>query len=71
MLLGGGIEARLAAALEGAGPGELSRVTLARGARQLLLPGEMGESVKLMLLTRGIDAGAADAFRLQDLRGSL
>ena len=42
----------------------------ARGARPLL-PGEMGESVKLMLLTRGIDADAADAFRLQDLRRSL
>jgi SAM-dependent MidA family methyltransferase len=69
VLLGGGIEARLAAAFDGAD--ERSRAVLARGARQLLLPGEMGESVKLMLLTRGIDATAADAFALQDLRGSL
>jgi SAM-dependent MidA family methyltransferase len=71
VLLGGGIEARLATALERAGPDAMARATLARGARQLLMPGEMGESVKLMLLTRGIDAAAADAFRLQDLRRSL
>ena len=70
VLLGGGIEARLAAAMDGAD--EPARVRLARGARQLLLPGEMGESVKLMLLGRGLDADAVPAgFRLQDLRGSL
>ncbi len=69
VLLGGGIEARLAAAFEGAG--ETQRATLAHGARQLLLPGEMGEAVKMMLLTRGIDGAATDAFRLQDLRRSL
>jgi SAM-dependent MidA family methyltransferase len=71
VLLGGGVEARLAAALEAAGPGGMTRATLARGARQLLLPGEMGESVKMMLLTRGIDSEAANAFQLQDLRHSL
>ncbi len=69
VLLGGGIEARLAAAM--AGLGERARAELAGGARRLLLPGEMGESVKLMLLTRGLDDEAAAAFRLQDLRGSL
>ncbi|MCC6172873.1 MAG: SAM-dependent methyltransferase [Gammaproteobacteria bacterium] len=70
VLLGGGIEARLAAAFADAD--EVTRARLAHGARQLLLPGEMGESVKLMLLTRGIDAEAVPAgFRLQDLRGSL
>jgi SAM-dependent MidA family methyltransferase len=70
VLLGGGIEARLAAAFADAD--EVTRARLAHGARQLLLPGEMGESVKLMLLTRGIGAGAVpEGFRLQDLRGSL
>jgi SAM-dependent MidA family methyltransferase len=70
VLLGGGIESRLAAAMEGAD--EPARARLAHGARQLLLPGEMGESVKLMLLTRGVGADAVPAgFRLQDLRGSL
>lgn len=70
VLLGGGIESRLAAALAEAD--EPTRVRLAQGARQLLLPGEMGEAVKLMLLTRGIDAAAVPAgFSLQDLRGSL
>jgi hypothetical protein len=42
----------------------------AAGVRQLMLPGEMGEAVKLMLLTRGIDE-AGGAFRLRDLRDSL
>lgn len=70
VLLGGGIEARLAAAMEHAD--EARRARLAHGVRQLLLPGEMGESVKLVLLTRGIDADAVpSAFCLQDLRGSL
>jgi SAM-dependent MidA family methyltransferase len=69
VLLGGGIEARLAAAFEVADT--RARAELAHGARQLLLPGEMGESVKMMLLTRGLDDAAADAFRLQDLRASL
>jgi SAM-dependent MidA family methyltransferase len=61
-LLGAGIEAELA----------LERDTLARArraseARQLLLPGEMGETFKAMLLTRGAEAGGA-AFAPQDLR---
>ena len=56
VLLGGGIEARLAAAMEHAD--EARRARLAHGVRQLLLPGEMGESVKLVLLTReGCTAG--------------
>jgi len=70
VLLGGGIEARLAAAMEHAD--EAQRTRLAHGVRQLLLPGEMGESVKLMLLTRGVAASGLPAgFALQDLRGSL
>ncbi|MCU0761255.1 MAG: SAM-dependent methyltransferase [Steroidobacteraceae bacterium] len=70
VLLGGGVEARLAAAMQGAD--ERARARLAHGARQLLLPGEMGESVKLMLLTRGVGADAVPAgFRLRDLRDSL
>jgi SAM-dependent MidA family methyltransferase len=49
-------------------------VELTRGVRRLLLPGEMGEAVKFMLLTRGIAADFFDeepAFSLQDLRASL
>ena len=70
LLLGGGVEARLAAAMEGAD--EARRARLAHGARQLLLPGEMGEAVKVMLLTRGLGAQALPAgFSLLDLRGSL
>jgi SAM-dependent MidA family methyltransferase len=70
VLLGGGVEARLAAAMQGAD--EAQRARLAHGARQLLLPGEMGESVKLMLLTRGVGSDAVPAgFRLRDLRDSL
>ncbi len=51
---------------------------LAHQARQLMLPGEMGESFKAMAWTRGLD-GLADAprgaslvgFKLQDLRHTL
>ncbi len=67
-LLGGGIEAHLARASDGAS--ERERVELAHGARQLLLPGEMGESFKVMLLAKGI-ATPLSGMRLQDLRGSL
>ena len=43
---------------------------LAGEARQLLLPGEMGEAFKVMALTRGCDV-ALEGFALQDLRPSL
>jgi SAM-dependent MidA family methyltransferase len=64
-LLGTGIE-RWVADAEGA-------VDLARRAgeaRRLLMPGEMGESFKVMALTRDYDAGLS-GFGLQDLRRSL
>ena len=50
------------------------QLELARGVNRLLLPGEMGEAVKFMLLTRGIPKemfAAEPAFSRQDLRASL
>ena len=41
-----------------------------RLARRLLLPGEMGEAFKAMVLARNFDAALA-GFAHQDLRGSL
>ena len=68
-LLGGGLEAELQlAAAQSSDPVQAAR--RAAGVRQLMLPGEMGESVKLMLLTRGIETESA-AFSLRDLRDSL
>jgi SAM-dependent MidA family methyltransferase len=61
-LLGNGIEADVAA-----GADERARVRLGGEARQLLLPGEMGERFKVMALTRGWDAGVG-GLQLQDLR---
>lgn len=74
-LLGGGIEARLAARLAPptAGEvalGEVARAQLAQGARRLLLPGEMGEAVKVMALAKDCEA-LPTAFALQDLRRGL
>ena len=68
-LLGGGVEALYARACAAA-QSEAERVRLAHGLRQLLLPGEMGESVKVMVLSRGCDIEPA-GLALQDLRGSL
>jgi SAM-dependent MidA family methyltransferase len=68
-LLGGGIEARLAAAQDAA-PDAAARAALAHGARRLLLPGEMGEAVKVMALARGCEV-LPTAFALQDLRRAL
>lgn len=68
-LLGGGLEAELPlAAAPSSDPVQAAR--RAAGVRQLMLPGEMGEAVKLMLLTRGIDTQSG-AFSLRDLRDSL
>ena len=61
-LLGAGIDAELAA--EGS---VLERARAASAARCLLMPGEMGETVKAMLLTRGAVA-TPPAFGVQDLR---
>jgi len=64
-LLGTGIEAELAAAA-----GAQARARLASEARQLLLPGEMGEHFKALALTRGLQA-PLQGFRHQDLRHAL
>lgn len=64
-LLATGIEAEIA----GIGDTAL-RARLASQARVLLLPGEMGENVKVMALTRGLDE-TLPGFALQDLRRSL
>jgi SAM-dependent MidA family methyltransferase len=61
-LLGAGIDAELEAATDA-----LKRARLASEARQLLLPGEMGESFKALLLTRGA-LPAMPGFGVQDLR---
>lgn len=61
-LLGGGIDTELASAGDA-----LERARLASEARALLLPGEMGESFKAMLLTRGAVAPLR-GFSVQDLR---
>jgi SAM-dependent MidA family methyltransferase len=61
-LLGAGIDAELTSAGDA-----LARAKLASEARQLLLPGEMGESFKALLLTRGA-MPAMPGFGVQDLR---
>lgn len=61
-LLGAGIEAELEAARSA-----LERAQLASEARQLLMPGEMGEAFKAIALSRG-SPDPPSAFRVQDLR---
>ena len=61
-LLGAGIDAELEAA-----GSTVERAQRASEARQLLMPGEMGESFKAMALTRGAVEDPT-AFGLQDLR---
>jgi SAM-dependent MidA family methyltransferase len=68
-LLGAGIDARFAAAHEAAAS-EAARVRLAHGARQLLLPGEMGEAIKVMVLARDCEV-PLPGLLIQDLRDSL
>ena len=63
-LLASGIESDLAAG------GVAEHARLASQARQLLLPGEMGETFKVMALTRGADVPLR-GFEYQDLRRSL
>ena len=65
-LLGTGIEQRM----QQAGDDVLAMAKLAHQARLLLLPGEMGESFKVMALTKKFDA-PLPAFAQQDLRYSL
>ena len=57
-----------ASAASGSAAAEQAR--LASEARALLLPGEMGESFKVMALTRGV-AAPLRGFEYQDLRRSL
>ena len=64
-LLATGIERLVAAAV-----GTVEQARLAGEARRLLMPGEMGESFKVMALTRDYEAGLS-GFGLQDLRHSL
>jgi SAM-dependent MidA family methyltransferase len=64
-LLANGIEQDLAAVTQ-----PLEHARLAGQARLLLLPGEMGETFKVMALTRAFDEPLR-GFAYQDLRGSL
>ena len=73
-LMGSGIEQELMSMSAGVDPSSPDYLAWVRGVRTLLLPGEMGEAVKFMLLTRNIDEGALGdlpAFSLRDLRDSL
>jgi len=65
-LLGAGIDARAQAALA---HDTQAQVSAAHGLRQLMLPGEMGDSIKAMILTRDVDAPSA--FSARDMRASL
>ena len=67
-LLALGIEAL--AAQTAAGLDDARHLAEMQGLKRLLLPGEMGESVKVMVLTRDLDLPLR-GLRLQDLRGSL
>ncbi len=66
-LAGAGIDALLAEA-DGS---EAERVRLAQGAKQLLLPSEMGELFKVIALSRGIEGLALQGFSVRDLRHKL
>jgi SAM-dependent MidA family methyltransferase len=65
MLLGAGIDAELQAAAS-----DVQRARLASEARQLLMPGEMGESFKCMVLAKDCEVDAP-GFAPQDLRRQL
>jgi SAM-dependent MidA family methyltransferase len=69
-LLGAGINKELAAATGASESGNLQRARRATEARQLLMPGEMGESFKAMALTKNCDL-QLHAFSVQDLRRQL
>jgi SAM-dependent MidA family methyltransferase len=64
-LLASGIDQRIENA-----PDDVARARRASEARQLLMPGEMGEAFKVMALARGFSAPLR-GFSLQDLRDSL
>lgn len=64
-LMGTGIDELMARDM-----GVVARAKLASEARQLMMPGEMGEIFKAMVLTRDLDAELG-GFAIQDLRRSL
>ncbi len=66
-LLAAGIDARVAAA---GATAARAQAQLAAGLRQLLLPGEMGDTVKVMALTCG-PVDAPSGLRGRDMRGML
>ncbi len=68
-LLDAGLESMLAAAMATAAS-DAERMKLAQGVKTLLLPGEMGEAVKMMCVTRGLAEGLGQV-GIQDLRASL
>lgn len=73
-LMGAGIEQELQKMAAGLDPTSPDYLALARGTRTLLLPGEMGESVKFMMLTRNVEEQELidePSFTLRDLRDSL
>jgi SAM-dependent MidA family methyltransferase len=73
-LLGGDIETLFADAYAGSMGRDDPHALLsaAQGLRRLVLPGEMGEAVKFIWLTRGLDSGSAPPhFARQDMRHSL
>ena len=65
-LLAAGIEERV----ERAATDPQAQIAMAAGLRQLLLPGEMGEAIKVMALTRG-GVAAPDGMFGRDLRPRL
>lgn len=72
-LLALGIESLAAQSLPdaaGAAPVPVQHLAAMQGLKRLLLPGEMGEAVKVIVLTRGWDLPLR-GLRLQDLRDSL
>jgi SAM-dependent MidA family methyltransferase len=58
------------AAADAVAPVPVRHLAAMQGLKRLLLPGEMGEAVKVMVLTRGWDFPLR-GLRLQDLSGSL
>lgn len=73
-LMGAGIEEELQTMASDLDPSSPEYLSLARGARTLLLPGEMGESVKFMMLTKNLEEGDLShelSFTLRDMRDSL
>jgi SAM-dependent MidA family methyltransferase len=69
-LIGAGMESLLSTEMQLAEGDQQRQVRLASEARQLLLPGEMGEVFKVIALGKGFGAPLT-GFSTQDLRASL